>query len=143
MPERLWKQLQSVYAKSLCTQYSDNASNLHGLKTRIAVSWKHDSRSLRHNDNSYLAVLKTGDKVMAFLAGFKTHAGDRIVVPRLAIDATYRFYSPGYVLLSETIKHLQQQGIVTTLDLSRGDERYKTDFGGQLYYIKDFVVEKE
>lgn len=142
VPATLWRQIQSVYVNRLNTQYCENPSFLHALKTRMTVDLKHDSKSLSKAGNVFISVLKNGNKVMAFMAGFKTLAGDRIVIPRLAIDATYRFYSPGYVLMNETIRHLQQEGVVKVLDMSRGDERYKKDMGGYSYIIKDFVIEQ-
>lgn len=142
VPASLWRQIQSVYVKRLTTQYSEHPSSLQALKTRVTVGLKHDSKSLSNAGNVFISVLKTGNRVMSFMAGFKTLAGDRIVVPRLAIDAAYRFYSPGYVLMNETIQYLQQEGIVKVLDMSRGDEKYKKDLGGKSYFIKDFVIEQ-
>lgn len=142
VPVTLWRQIQSVYIERLITQYSKHSHFFQALKTRVAVDLKHDSKALSKAGNAFVSVLKNKDKVMAFMAGFKTLTGDRIVVPRLAIDAAYRFYSPGYVLMNETIRYLQQEGVVKVLDMSRGDEQYKKDFGGKSYFIKDFVIEK-
>ena len=79
---------------------------------------------------------------MAYMSGLKTHDGKRIVIPRLAMDANYNKYSPGCALMNETIQYLSKETDVKVLDMSRGDERYKKDFGGRSYFIKDFVIEK-
>ena len=47
---------------------------------------------------------------------------------------------PSYV--NELAKYTHTQTDMKVLDFSRGDERYKKDFGGRSYFIKDFVVEK-
>ena len=70
--------------------------------------------------------------------GLKTHDGATVSVPRLAIDSEYSFYSPGYVLINEVIKYIAAHPVLNELDLSRGDEKYKLDFGGKLYYTYDY-----
>ena len=57
---------------------------------------------------------------------------DRIVIPRLAIDDQFRFYSPGYLLICETMKYLlENNSSIKNIDLCRGTEKYKTDLGEQ------------
>lgn len=63
-------------------------------------------------------------------------------MPRLAIDDNYRFYSPGYVLLAETLKYLGANTEVHELDLSRGEEKYKLDLGGTPYKTTDILLSK-
>ena len=70
--------------------------------------------------------------------GLKTHNGATVAVPRLAIDTEYSFYSPGYVLVCETIRYIAAHPVLKELDLSRGDEKYKLDMGGQLYRTYDY-----
>ena len=62
---------------------------------------------------------------------------------RLAINEELDYYSPGRILMNELIKYLFEKTDIEVLDMSRGDERYKKDFGGRSYFIKDFVVERK
>lgn len=59
---------------------------------------------------------------------------DTLRIPRLAIDASYGAYSPGILLLNESIKVLIEQGQVRILDLTHGDEAYKRAMGGRAAY---------
>ena len=71
------------------------------------------------------------------MSGFKTHDGQIVSIPRLAIDTSFGFYSPGYVLLTEVIRYIAAHPMLQELDLSRGDEKYKFDMGGQPYTTTD------
>ena len=62
---------------------------------------------------------------------------------RLAINEDLDYYSPGRILMNELIKYLHEKTPIKVLDMSRGNERYKKDFGGRSYFIKDFVVDKK
>ena len=56
-----------------------------------------------------------------------------IIIPRIAIDDAFSFYSPGLCLINETIKHLIENTEYANLDLCDGDEKYKFDMGGTEY----------
>lgn len=55
---------------------------------------------------------------------------EQYVQALLAIDMEYSFYSPGYVLLCETMKYVIPNTSIRNIDLCRGTEKYKTDMGG-------------
>lgn len=76
---------------------------------------------------SKLYVLKIDDEVAAFLIGYVT--GDRISIPRLAINEEYSRYSPGIVLINEFLK----KETVRYFDLGRGQESYKSKLSGDMY----------
>ena len=67
------------------------------------------------------------NEIIAFMYVFlhDQHA----IVPKLAISSDYSHYSPGYILIAESIKEMFKRGIVD-MDLCRGDEEYKTKVGG-------------
>lgn len=93
---------------------------------------KHDSKSLYNNRNSITVLLRIDGKAAAYMGCLMSYDKKQIVVPRLAIDDTFRFYSPGYVMICELMRHIHDCG-VEILDLSRGVEKYKTDLSGSLY----------
>lgn len=76
----------------------------------------------------------------AFMSGFTTNYNE-IVFPYVAIDSTFVAYSPGKLMISESIKYLQAHTSIRGLDLSRGDERYKLEMGGVRHYNYRFEMQ--
>ncbi len=141
----MWKKIMTLYFERMFTHYKQK--KIRSLFGRIFWHFdyfhiKHDTLSLHHLANSFHAVLMEGERPMAFLSGMMTHDGHTITVPRLAIDDNYRFYSPGYVLLAETLNYLGTNTGVHELDLSRGEEKYKFDLGGIPYKTTDIILSK-
>lgn len=85
------------------------------------------TKSLRKLKNARLHVLEIDNEPAAFMIIYVDRR--HILMPRLAIDMTYSRYSPGIILLLESVKLWQKEGIVD-FDMCRGDERYKMDVGG-------------
>lgn len=145
VPRELERKINQMYITRLISRYNPERE---GSKLWRAYYWilfqylKHDTRSFRKLPNSFLAVVMSGEQVMAFVSGFKTHDGKTVSMTRLAINEDLDYYSPGRILMNELIKYLHAETPIKVLDMSRGDERYKKDFGGRSYFIKDFVVEK-
>ncbi len=143
--KELERKINRMYITRLISRYNPERE---GSKLWRAYYWilfqylKHDTRSFRKLPNSFLAVVMSGEKVMAFVSGYKTHDGISVSMTRLAINEELDYYSPGRILMNELIKYLHEKTDIKVLDMSRGNERYKKDFGGRSYFIKDFVVEK-
>ena len=78
--------------------------------------------------------------IAAFWGGLINKSGDYIIVPRLAINDKYGWYSPGIVLINETMKTLENTKI-KYFDLSMGTENYKLVMGGNIYETYNFVIE--
>lgn len=131
-----WNRLMGVYLDRLFAKYKKSRLGpiykyTHSLKYRYV---KHDTKSLRHLPNSFHAVLMTNGDIMSFLSAFMSHGKNELMVPRLCINDKYSFYSPGYILLVETLHYLETNGACRVMDLCRGSEKYKMDMGGQIYY---------
>ena len=145
VPKTLERKINQMYITRLISRYNPERQ---GSKLWRAYYWilfqylKHDTRSFRKLPNSFLAVVMSEEKVMAFVSGYKTHDGKTVSMTRLAINEDLDYYSPGRILMNELIKYLHAETDIKVLDMSRGNERYKKDFGGRSYFIKDFVVEK-
>ena len=136
----VWKQMMDLYFDRVFSKYrSEQVRSWWGRrkKRRIYYRYKHDTLSLHYLPNSFHAVLWSGDHIIALMNGLKTHDGKTAVIPRLAIDTAFGFYSPGYVLLTEVIRYIASHPVLQELDLSRGDEKYKFDMGGQPYTTTD------
>ena len=142
MTDEIWREIMKVYLNRLFTKHKVKALNnplyrhIHYWKYRHI---KHDTKSLRQLPNSFHAILYGNEHIMGFLSGLTNHDGTEVVIPRLAIDSQFRFYSPGYILLAETLCWLDANTTCRSIDLSRGDEQYKTDLGGLPYYTAAIV----
>lgn len=136
------EEIMKLYLKRLLGKYKRyKTGNLFYklYKTAFYKYIKHDTRSLHELDNSFHAVLFTQGRPMCFMSGFTNDNNTKVVIPRLAINDTYKFYSPGYLLLCETMKWLASNTAIREIDLSRGAEKYKIDLGGELYYTYSYV----
>ena len=78
------------------------------------------------------ATLYIEDKLAAYFEGFITN-DNRILVPRLSINIDYGRYSPGGILINETMKKIINDKKISEFDLQRGDEPYKYSYGGVEY----------
>ena len=83
-------------------------------------------------ENSYCSVLYIDGKIAGFCAGF-VQKGKKIVLPYLAINESFSRYSPGGLLITESIKYLTDNCEIEYFDLSRGEEPYKARYGGVLH----------
>ena len=106
---------------------------LHGSYVPISIP----------GERSFVAALKIDGKVAAYMEGYVNVARAALEVPRIAMDDGFGRYSPGRLLVAETIKWLCENSDIRTIDLCRGDERYKTDLGGDVYDTATVCVETE
>ena len=97
-------------------------------------------------ENGFHVAIYLNDKMAAFTSGliFKDR---RILLSRLAINSEFNQYSPGGLLISETIKHLTldknaEKLNIDKLDLSQedtGGKSYKELYGGELHFNYTFI----
>ena len=89
---------------------------------------------------AFTAVLYIDGNVAGFLSGLVTEDNQTLVIPRLAIDTKYAVYSPGTVLIYETIDRLIKTSMVRNFDLSRGNEHYKFAMGGKEHFNYNYKI---
>lgn len=89
--------------------------------------------AIQNMNEQYTFCLMLKDKPAAFMTGFATNFNE-IVFPIVSMNSLFKQYSPGKVMINETIKYLQGHKSNMILDLSRGDERYKFEMGGSKHY---------
>lgn len=123
--------------------YFNRHEERYGVKTSIFKRWflKHQNfatRYYRYADNSLTVYLKINDQPAAFLSGL--FHKERLIVPRLSINNMYYKYSPGMILVCETIKYLIASSTIRVLDLSIGEERYKYQLGGKCHLSYRFKL---
>lgn len=94
----------------------------------------------RKAQKAFTAVLYIEGNVAGFLSGIVTEDEQTIVIPRLAISSKYAVYSPGTVLIYETIDRLIKTSSVRNFDLSRGNEKYKFVMGGKEHLNYNYKI---
>jgi len=95
--------------------------------------------AMRRQENARFIILRIDNVVAAFLAGYVDNNHQSLLIPRLAINNAFSRYSPGVVLVNESMKLLEDKLHLKYLDLSKGDEKYKFQMGGVNYYTFDFI----
>lgn len=125
--------------------YNKRHTKRYGLKISILkdIYLKYldfSTRCLMKSGKGVLSVLYMNDEIVAFLWGYGQKNDKTIIVPRLSIVDEYAFYSPGILLINETIKHLIEKKEFINLDLSIGDERYKYQMGGVTHYTYNYKI---
>ncbi len=118
-----------------------NKKYLLGSKALTELYYKTfdpESRSLKDLANSFTAVLKLNGQVAGIMMALAHE--NTIVVPRLAIDSEFNFYSPGVILIVETLRYMLAHTQLNSIDLSLGNERYKYSMGGEEYFAYDFQI---
>ena len=95
--------------------------------------------ALRNMKNGYDFKFYIGNKLAAFMMGLESE-NKEVIIPKLAIDSNFSKYSPGKLMINETVKYLTANSNIRTLDLSKGSEKYKYDMGGTEHINYDFAV---
>lgn len=98
---------------------------------------------LQNYKDNFCAVLYLNDRLAAFMAGMVEKEGSAVVIPRLSIEDDFGRYSPGVVLINETVKRMTTEQNIGNLDLSKGAEGYKLSMGGTLYHTYDITLTKQ
>ena len=96
--------------------------------------------AMKNMASHYTFCFFLNNKLAAFMTGFATNYNE-IVFPYVAIDSNYAVYSPGKLMISESVKYLQNCDSIRGLDLSRGDEHYKFVMGGVRHYNYRFKIQ--
>lgn len=82
-------------------------------------------------------------RLVAYCQALQSNDG-RVIVPKLSIDLDYKRYNLGGLLINYMIKNLSNvvdSTGCTELDLSRGDERYKYDYGGHDHFNYEAIID--
>lgn len=125
--------------------YTCRESKRKNRKINFAAFFKHRYLSaltwaMQKLDSHYTFCLLFNGVIAAFMTGFRTNFNE-IVFPIVAMNDDYAKYAPGKLMICESIKYLQKNTRIISLDLSRGDERYKMEMGGIKHYNYRFTLE--
>lgn len=94
MSSSVYNEIMDVYLGRQRGKYGNHNGIARVIYSFFYKHLKHDSVSLKQNENAIHFVFYVNNEIAAFFSGLKTNHGDRIVVPRLAINDKYQFYSP-------------------------------------------------
>lgn len=131
---KMRKEILDCYERRQLEFYSRKMKWLRFEYHKFGMKYlRHDKFSLFGNDNSVQVALYIDGRVAGMYAGVLNHRKDCILVPRLAINMDYKFYSPGYVMLCESFRYFLSNTSIRNIDLSVGSEQYKLDLGGIMY----------
>lgn len=125
IPYAIWRQCQYMYERRHDAQggrfkiWLDRQKNPYTHILHSAKGWS-------------IYVLFHNDVPISYMAGLLDEDQGCYYVPRLCIDEAYYKYSPGILLIVETIKQTAGHGL-NQLDLMLGDEPYKTAMGGRIH----------
>lgn len=92
--------------------------------------------SLNELEFSEVFLIYIDDRLAAFMLCLVKD--EEILVPRLAIDDSFSFYSPGILLVISAINELSGEGKIKSLDLMQGVENYKFQMGGKVHMCYSF-----
>jgi len=114
-----------------------------GLPDLFAVDWSREllNRILQHGDDGFsgmMAVLHVGDRPAAVDFCLRSSGVCHSWFP--AYDPELARYSPGHILLVETLKGAKEKGF-QRLHLGKGEESYKSSFANGAVEIADGAVD--
>ncbi len=90
---------------------------------------------------NFNSVLRIDGAIAAILCGYVNSDQSTVILPRIAMNSAYSQFSPGLLLITETIRWLIDNTGITNLDLSRGDEAYKFALGGKAHHNYAYVLD--
>lgn len=129
-------QIIDIYCERHSSRYNVKTSK---LKKFYLKHFDFSTKCQQKYKNIY-CLLYINDKIAAFMSGLINEKDESVIIPRLSIVEDFYRYSPGIVLINETAKKFEKFPSLNNLDLSKGNETYKTVMGGIVYETKNFIV---
>ena len=129
-PQEMDKHLRNALLRIYADRQIRHYKKAWGIFYRLFIRYI-DIGTVVHSEMSSCVksfVLFIDGNVAGYFDAFCTE--NSVVIPRLAIDDTYARYSPGMVLLNESISHFCEGKKIRTVDLTHGHEPYKLSMGG-------------
>lgn len=130
-----YNESRKIYLNRQKLKYGDN------LIGSIQKKYFHYLSNLPSCDFGAIACLYFNEKMVACMQGYYEKNDNSFSVPRLAINMDYSFFSPGILLINESIKYFSNYTELKFIDLTRGDEQYKFDMGGEKYKVNNYLID--
>ena len=132
-----FEKMLSLYYQRHAERYGESTSK---LKMWYMKHLYFVTKSLRNIPSAMSVMLFIDNELAAFMGGLSSQGEKDYIVPRLSINANFRFYSPGMLLVNETARYMIENTSNRNLDLALGTEGYKSKMGGVKHIIKSFVI---
>lgn len=136
IPKELRESLLQLYIKRQIHHYKRAGGGLY----KLFVKWIDMGTIIQKELDGWedVFILKIDNEVAAYFDAL--YSMDEYTVPRLAINEYFSKYSPGVLLLNESIKQIIESSKVRTIDLTHGGEKYKVAMGGSEKYCVELIV---
>ena len=92
------------------------------------------------HESVFLSGIYIDGELAAFCEGSYNNRNDVISIARVATNSKYYTYSPGQILLIDTIESVKND--VAYFDLTRGSEDYKFKLGGIAHSNRCFILKR-
>ena len=139
MKSSLLDEIIALYCKRHSERYQVETSPLKKLYLRYL---DFSTACLQRDPENFYAAVYMNDQLAAFMAGMVEKDGTSVIIPRLSIEDEFSKYSPGMVLINETVRSMTSDMGIRYLDLSKGAEKYKFSMGGQAYQTYHIAVDR-
>lgn len=97
------------------------------------------AHAMVHNQSNWLLVGRREGKIVAYLYGLKDAKAIRIM--QLGFLEEHAKYMPGIITFLKFLTTNYEQFVGSTIDFTRGEERYKYEIGGQAHAIVDVHIQ--
>ena len=138
VPTNMLAQLFKIYWKRLSDKAIDIGANKY-LPVFLRMRLHPTTVALKRLNNVYYSIIYIDNMIAGFSAGLISRQG-KIILPYFNINSTFARYSPGGILITETIKYLSENYNYKYFDLSRGTEKYKYTYGGIEHYNFNYEI---
>ncbi|MDD4616427.1 MAG: GNAT family N-acetyltransferase [Alphaproteobacteria bacterium] len=128
--------VDSLYEQKKAWALSRGLSEIFILRERMKNFLRGLVLDSAQKDILYLAWLKCGDKIIACHLGFVKN--NALSLYMTSYDEAFSRFSPGLLLIAETIKEAIDEGL-GELDYMRGEEEYKLRFCSGHRLLSDYI----
>lgn len=135
---KIYDELQMLYSKRIMEK--NHLIKFPWVQPIVYFFKKHNGfvKALNSPYNSFHSLIRINGFLVAFMSGVIVNNQKRTIIPHLAYNTDFKRYSPGVLLVCETIKYITRDGGFNILDLSCGAEDYKYSLGGEEYVLEEY-----
>lgn len=145
IPSSVAQKMIRTYEERRITKNQTKKSLLFKLKELIRKS-RNRKYNLFYNSmisltNSYSAIITIDNKFAGYFYGLRHN--NTATIMNVSFSETFSRYSPGMILLNDSLEKIHNERLLTKFDLATGDERYKLNLGAKIHNSLSFKYEKQ
>jgi len=136
--------ISDILLNNLMAMYKERRIVKFGNEKRSPEYFEFLREYILNSKDSFISILRLDGKDVAFNVGFFA-MNNSLEILITAFDSEYRKYDVGNFLLFKSIVFFLESGLAKTrgliyYDLGEGDELYKIKYGGEMHYIKEYLI---